>query len=505
MAAMSATRRDWLERVVLFATLAVLVLLAWAHHFVQDDAFISFRYARHSAEGHGLTWNTDEPPIQGFTNLLWTLVVSAAMRLGVEPVATTYALGLASFAGTLLGTVATSRALRGSRIAAWMAMVWMGTNFSASSYATGGLETSAQTCLFTWATYFALRQRPLGLALASAVLLWTRLDSAIVAAILVGAVAWRARHDTRSLIALFAPIAFASAALVAFDLQTFGAVLPNTFQAKVPGLEPRMFQVGLEYVLAFLRHYGLLPYFLAVIAFWPRWRRSNRELSLPAACIALWVAYVIRVGGDFMEFRLLVPVLPLAFALLAVVLFDAVRSRPLLAALGGAVVLQSFVNEYELSDEPFLQDGVMVETVYGLRQHIEAPSQNWPGIGRELGRVFAGVPDVTIAVGGAGALPYYSNLRTIDIFGLNDAWIARHGTEGLLRPGHRRVAPVEYLVAQRVNLAWYDPHAPGMPADAVMVHIPITPQCATDWVYLVRSPAVDAVIRREGWTVTPIR
>ena len=38
-----------------------------------DDAMISMRYAQHLAQGHGLTWNIGEAPVEGFTNLGWTL------------------------------------------------------------------------------------------------------------------------------------------------------------------------------------------------------------------------------------------------------------------------------------------------------------------------------------------------------------------------------------------------------------------------------------------------
>src|SRR4051812_24123669 len=43
-----------------------------------EDAMISMRYARHLADGHGLVWNVGEPPIEGFTNLLWVLWMSVA-------------------------------------------------------------------------------------------------------------------------------------------------------------------------------------------------------------------------------------------------------------------------------------------------------------------------------------------------------------------------------------------------------------------------------------------
>ena len=50
--------------------------LAWQHRFLQDDAFISFRYARNLATGHGLVWNPGER-VEGYTNFLWTLLMAA--------------------------------------------------------------------------------------------------------------------------------------------------------------------------------------------------------------------------------------------------------------------------------------------------------------------------------------------------------------------------------------------------------------------------------------------
>lgn len=48
-----------------------------------EDAMISMRYARNLAEGAGLTWNAGEPPIEGYTNLLWTLWMSGVAKLGL--------------------------------------------------------------------------------------------------------------------------------------------------------------------------------------------------------------------------------------------------------------------------------------------------------------------------------------------------------------------------------------------------------------------------------------
>lgn len=48
-----------------------------------DDAMISMRYARHMSEGLGLVWNPGEAPIEGFTNLLWTLIMAGVHLLPV--------------------------------------------------------------------------------------------------------------------------------------------------------------------------------------------------------------------------------------------------------------------------------------------------------------------------------------------------------------------------------------------------------------------------------------
>src|SRR4026207_598427 len=40
-----------------------------------DDAMISMRYAAHLADGNGLVWNIGEKPVEGFTNLGWTLIM----------------------------------------------------------------------------------------------------------------------------------------------------------------------------------------------------------------------------------------------------------------------------------------------------------------------------------------------------------------------------------------------------------------------------------------------
>ena len=526
-------------RVVLFGTAVAMTGLAWLHRFVQDDAFISFRYARHLAEGHGLVWNVGERPIEGFTNLLWTLLVALAMKCGREPVATSMVLGLGSFVVTMLATQAIVTLLTGSRFAAWVATVLLGTNYTFSAYATGGLETQLQAALFTVAAWLTLRvivrkeRRHLAaLSVVLALAIATRLDSALVVVVLGIAATLAIVRDledgrSRSLALLILPGGAGVVALVAWKLSYFGAVLPNTFYVKAAS--PALGFRGVEYVVAFLRHYGLLLASAIASVFAVRAAKaSGRRALVLLAAVALWTLYVAAVGGDFMEFRFMVPVLPLFVAFLVWSWVAGGAGRALTLAMTGALIFDSFAHEYDTSDEAFLMDGAGIETIPALQAHLKDPNQDWATLGKALGASFDERDQVSIAVMAAGAIPYYSDLRTIDMLGLNDAWIARHGVANSSRPGHARVAPAEYLVLERVSFVVHPwvPDAPpqraaaydvedlhdwlkfsspeAIPQGAEIVEIPITKERTLRVLYLVRQAAVDRHIAEHGWRVFPI-
>jgi arabinofuranosyltransferase len=87
-------------RAVVVAAVAGLVLLAWVNRFIQDDAFISFRYAENLVRGEGLVWNQGER-VEGYSNFLWTILIAGGMKLGFEPVLLSQVLGVALYAFTL--------------------------------------------------------------------------------------------------------------------------------------------------------------------------------------------------------------------------------------------------------------------------------------------------------------------------------------------------------------------------------------------------------------------
>ena len=528
--------RPWM----VFGVTLLASTFAWCNRFIQDDAFISFRYARHLAAGRGLVWNVGEPPIQGFTNPLWTLGIALGIRIGIEPVALSQGGGIACFVVTLLVAAKLVHELTGARSVATAVVVGLGLNASFNAHATGGLETQSQAMfaiVVAWSVargcsesgsrdrWFAVASTAAGLAL------WTRLDSAVFVVPLLLTALFEARRARSRRLALAAvlPFTLLAAGLGSFCWQIFGTLLPNTFHAKAGAVDSAVLQAGVGYLVTFLSTYLLIP--LLGVAIYVGRRSLRNAPSVVRAMmfvVVAWALYLVYVGGDFIEFRLFVPILPVG-AVVAAWLLHSVGGEKVVAAFAAASVVSSAVVYVKLRDTPLVEGPGIVETIRGLDDHITERDQDWVGVGRGLGRAFACDRDVTIGTMATGAIPYYSGLRTIDMLGLTDPWVARHGVLVGTRPGHRRWATLEYLVSQHVNIvlhpwrrsdpdrlateytraavvARYVPFSPveDLPLDSAIIEIPVAPDRRVRALYLVRDARVDRCIAEGGWRVLPI-
>ncbi|MCP4904301.1 MAG: hypothetical protein GY910_04905 [bacterium] len=456
---------------------AALLGFAWSIRFVQDDAFISFLYAKQMVSGHGLTWFGTY--VEGYTNFLWVLWIAVGLQLGVDPVTWAHLGSMASFAAALSAVWRMAHLLTGSQGSALLAVLMFGTNYTVASYATGGLETMLQTAVVSWAAVGALALfRPnreslrsllaLSLLLTAAVL--TRLDSVVLGFWIGVTVLWALfrRGAGWPLFASFLlPLALILGGWLAWKFQYYGSVLPNTFAAKV-GWDRSTIENGLLYLARFFHWYLIWPVLLVGgIAGLIGFRRgrladASRRVWLLVPPILTWFAYVVVVGGDFMEFRFFVPVSPFLFVLLAALVhggFGGAVGRP---ALCSAIALSLLVvasgrhaTRFSGTSEDKTLDSIpALSTFYG-----HYPEGRWDRIGNRLRE---GLTDrgTVIAVHAVGAIPYYSGLDTVDMWGLNDPWIARHGEPApaaYRRPGHRRHATLKYLRERGVNFVIGEP------------------------------------------------
>ena len=513
-------------------TLLAALVLAWANRFVQDDAFISFRYAENLARGQGLVWNPGER-VEGYTNFLWTLAIAVGAALNVDLVRWSMALGLLCFAVSLLSAAALALRVTGSAAIALLTVVLLGTNYTFSAFATGGLETQLQCALLTLAAVTALppsahaRTGTPQLAAFSSIsgaALLTRLDSALVVGPLALAVLVRTLRETGAarerlgrLAALALPCLLLVAPWLAWKQAYYGELLPNTWYAKAASATS--LGRGVQYLRGFLSSYALWVFVPGVLlALLGRARLERRMLAGLLAIVAVWCAWLVRIGGDFIEFRMLVPILPLAFTIAAWTTVHVVPGWPLrlavlLVAVAGSLSHATTYAAHELG---------RIEPVAQLAGHLERPGEDWSGIGRMLARTFGeGRSSVSIATTAAGAIPYYSRLATVDMLGLNDRWVARHGTPIGDVPGHQRLAPLRYLVERRVNLVLSHPVVlpPGAPVTRLpylgeppgpallasrVIELPIGHGYRVLALYLTPHPEVDAAIARERWTTFAI-
>lgn len=511
---------------VAFAVMAVTgLVLAWRCRFVQDDAFISFVYARNLVAGHGLTWSGAR--VEGYTNPLWVLWIALGLRCGAEAVAWSWLGGMIAFAATLLATWRLALRLLERALPALLAVALLVANYSFVAYATGGLETMAQAALLAWAAVAAARlQQPspgesrdaarLSLLLAGAVM--TRPDSALPGLVLAAWAAlalWRRGAPGRSRLALALPFALVVAPWLGWKLAYYGRVLPNTYYAKT-GVTGAMVANGAAYLGRFLHWYLLWPVFAAGLAALAVRRRAatarwtEARLLAPLAVVLTWCAYVVLVGGDFMEFRLLVPVLPFAFVLLAHLV--CLEAAPLLRGRSTAIALAvlaglSAASAHHARTFRGQTDDQALDSIPALANFYEVyPDGDWSVLGAALRRELSAC-DPLVALDAVGAIPWYSGLRTIDQLGLNDAFVAGHGLRAdasYRRPGHQRHAPLAYLRERGVNLVMGHPTLVPLDLFAMAGNDPQWRRMAGEWVYRT-APLNPEPIGRVRLVLLPVR
>jgi hypothetical protein len=160
-----------------------------------------------------------------------------------------------------------------------------------------------------------------------------------------------------------------------------------------------------------------------------------------------YLAYVVYVGGDFMDmFRFIVPVLPVA-----------------LLAIGSAWrEYFNFVRRKWSEPAAVTIVGILLTVAVGLNLHTSWDSQQiWYRHGLDsvgLLRKYAvewtlaahhiadsGKPTDSLATTAAGIIPYYTGMYTIDQLGLIAPDLDQYIVRDARRPGHMLLAKGEYL------------------------------------------------------------
>ena len=442
-------------RLLFWSVVVLLMLFAFCKPKLVDDAFISFRYAENLVDGHGFVFNPGGDRVEGYTNFLWVMLIAGGLLAGIQPEHFVLILSFPIYLACLLLSYRLAIRMLGNRSLGFIIMILVGTNYTVSTFATCGLETCLQLLEFLTVIHIVSvsmergwnARRSLALSVTLSITLLTRPDAVVLA--FVGLYAFfRSVKDVRPLnwICIAAPFVLVVFPYLIWKVSYFNALLPNSYHARVHGLTAIPY--GLLYIYLFGLSYLLLPYLLVLPLFWKSSKVKNSHVGIAGLCVLTWIIYVVWVGGDFMEFRFLIPILPLLLIMIVRLIDTGITSRKLRYGLIFCIFLGSVNNGAAFGQ---VIKGWWVLEAPILSRPLTAPEHNLKGIGLKLKEMFEG-KDVTIAVGSAGAIPYYSGLRTIDMLGVNDLMVPEIGNQLSTRAGHRFMSPLWYLTKQEVNL-----------------------------------------------------
>jgi hypothetical protein len=345
------------EPLLLVAPFALFVVLTFCN--TPDDPLITMRYAANLLDGQGAVFNAGER-VEGFSSPLHLAVALVVELLPLESVL--LPLKLASLGFGLLALREAGRLVRAARLDAGttaLGFFLAGASWPLASAASDGLETTLACWLLTALVVRLVGgrafERPLAAAgFAGAALLARPEAIAIVVALAAAALALD-RRATAARRAVWAGGGLAVfAAWLAVRWLYYGALLPNTYWAKVAPFDLHRLELGASYVV-----HALLPYAHGVsqgslAGGWNAWSLASDALLVVLVAVllagavatlcrrrtlvyalfaaAVQVAFAVRVGGDWMVGgRFLAPVAPslvlvelVGFAALA----DAARGAP---------------------------------------------------------------------------------------------------------------------------------------------------------------------------------
>jgi arabinofuranosyltransferase len=432
-----------------------------------DDSYITLRYARNLANGVGPVWNPGER-VEGYTDFLWMAILAGMHKAGANLVDASMWL---SYASIVLLFVAAWRiweiwsddagGVLANPVVLAAILVTIAFNDSIVFWGFSGLETGMAAALLTLTALLYIHERrhdgiPFS-ALAASAGAMTRPELILVAAV-TGAFTLRdaiERRDEKSIARLVVWTALFGVTFVPYFVwrwMYYGYIFPNTYYAKV-GSSSEFFDRGMGYVHIFGSTYMFVGFAFGALALLIVGTPAiRRDAQYAIATIAAWILAVVIEGGDaFPHGRFVAPIVPLVFVTgitgYVLLLERAIPQRRQLAALGGAALLMVWLALSRVSDDPTLQADRQAHDdrmALGLWLKDSVP------------------PDYTIAVYAAGTVPYFAELRAIDMLGLADETIAHSDVPrfGKGIPGHEKYNIDYILETRKPELIMYGDTAP---------------------------------------------
>lgn len=448
----------------------------WLGNLV-DDAYISMRYAANWAEGNGIVWQLGDR-VEGYTNFLQVAIFALGLKLGIKGEMLAHGLGLSTGVGIIILTFILAWQLKPNKdIQSWptgLGALVVAALPAFAIWTLSGLETPLFIflCLSAILSLHESLKHPeqLYLPILTGIILvgvsMTRPDGVILALILATVISiyiWKSgkkhrKHLVHTLFLIMLVFIVGYGTYFTWRWIYYGQILPNTFYVKV-GTELAQVERGLSYSWQMLNTLGIYGLVIAAgLSIFPFEKWLCGKTCQPQHMITFWsvlifafsyTLYLIFIGGDTFGPRLALIVV-VFFAILLDILISRVaamlkRIQLNMTAVSSVLIFISVVTIW------FIQPFALTNLKPDITEY------NWKRLGQWLKE--NSPKEAVLAIDAAGTIPYFSNLRTIDMLGLNDLHIAHMDIPdfGEGKPGHEKY-DAAYIFANHPDwiAAWID-------------------------------------------------
>jgi hypothetical protein len=407
----------------------------WA--FTVDDTFITLQYAKHLAQGYGPVWNIGGPPAEGYTAVLWMVILAFVELLSGKGVLGAKLLSVV-FAGLSValaarfaykGSVGTSRSAR--MFAACLPIAVAASYWKLAVHAVTGMETTLAAALVAGFSTLALRVRAEGdraslraFFVLGLCCILARPETVLLVGVSLAVIYLQVDAPSRRALLLQGALFLLLPGLGYFAARYayFGLPFPLPFYVKAQGHGNF---AGLPDVRAFFADFVLSRPFLPAL-FFTGAALSARLIVAPflgAVALTLFFLFPSHIMG--FEQRYLMPILPVFLGLMGVGAahtFDAIAlrfKRPRLR-FGLEVVVSALLTALSLSPFP--------EGYAASRARWQAYGKGLAtahlALARDLQQYQQKAERRVIALLDVGVVAYATNWTVIDTYGLNDARVA---------------------------------------------------------------------------------
>lgn len=440
---------------LLIGILFIVLSIQLGH--IQDDSYITFRYVENFVNGNGLVFNIGEN-VEGYTSLLWVLLLSGVKIIGIDIISASQFLGLFFSFITIIITrkiflhfidsvILDERILK-ERKNIWLYIsllpsLMLALNGAFQYWSISGMETALFISLVTLSIYsYAMRPDEFELTNFTAISLIlasvTRPEGMFIVILIIFHMTSLtlikhkrltdikeklfSKENVNALLIIFIPYIL----MVIFRLFYYGYPFPNTYYAK-SGLSAEYFKSGLEYFLTFNRVYLLYGVMLII----PFALLMNKKLRINVVLMELaicsFIIYTILIGGDVLPiYRFFLPILPLIFILFCLViyypsnLFIQKSSKKIIFSGEITIVILISVLTIYNNFHPYDHIQKKADSEQHLIYKMKSAGE-WLSLQQRLSK-----HPLTVAATTIGALSYYSNVTIIDMLGLTDERIAHN-------------------------------------------------------------------------------